>query len=72
MILGQEFLEDYRFEADYPFGLPCDFWRTGDGTLILIKEMTVQHIKNCMKIVGEDDGWYKAFRSELSRRGGTP
>jgi len=31
--------------------------------------MTEQHIKNCMRLVGEDDGWYGVFYKELKRRG---
>ena len=30
--------------------------------------MTGQHIKNCMRLVGEDDGWYDVFCKELKRR----
>nr|DAJ85311.1 MAG TPA: hypothetical protein [Caudoviricetes sp.]DAU56535.1 MAG TPA: hypothetical protein [Caudoviricetes sp.] len=30
--------------------------------------MTEQHIKNCMRLVGEDDGWYGVFCKELKRR----
>ena len=36
---------------------------------IKISKMTTQPIKNCMRIVGVDGGWYAAFQEELKRRG---
>lgn len=59
---------DYAFERDYPFGMPCDEWKTSDGRKIKVKDMTNEHIKNCMRIVGEDDGWFYVFQTELKRR----
>lgn len=68
MSYGRELLNDYAFEIDYPFGLPSNKWKTKDGRTILISDMSEAHIKNCMKIVGEDDAWYEIFTQELKRR----
>lgn len=61
--------EDYdgHFEADYPFGVPNETWKTKSGA-IKVKDMTESHIRNCMRIVGEDDAWYGYFAKELKRR----
>lgn len=68
MSLYNDFFSDYMFEIDYPFGMPCDEWTTKDGRKIKITKMTTEHIKNCMKIVGEDDLWYSHFEKELKGR----
>lgn len=68
MSLGSEYLADYAFEMDYPFGVPSDVWTKKDGTKIKLTEMTEPHIRNCMSIVGEDDAWYGQFYEELERR----
>ena len=31
-----------------------DYWRTKDGKEIAIKDMTTEHIKNCIKALQED------------------
>ena len=67
MGLGSELLDDYAFERDYPFGLPNDYWNSKNGKIAL-KNMTESHIRNCMRIVGEDDAWYGRFQKELNRR----
>lgn len=66
MSLYEDF--DGYFEHDYPFGLPCDIWKSKHGD-IKLKDMTTTHIISCMKIVGEDDAWYGRFTKELERRG---
>ena len=68
MSLGAEYLAETQFERDFPFGIPSNVWRTKDGRKIPIVKMTDSHIKNCMRIVGEDDGWYWVFQKELNRR----
>ena len=60
-------MADYQFEVDFPFGIPGEVWHSKYGN-IPVCEMTTRHIKNCMKIVGEDDGWYRVFQQELERR----
>lgn len=68
MSLGAELLAEYEFERDYPFGLPGKVWHAKSGDIRLC-DMTVQHIRNCMRVVGEDDAWYGEFHEELERRG---
>ena len=69
MSLGSELLADYAFELEYPFGVAGEVWTTKDRRKIAVKNMTTQHILNCMRIVGESDGWYHVFKSELEKRG---
>ena len=70
MSLGREYMSDYAFETEYPFGIAGEYWTTKDGHKIAIKDMTTQHILNCMRIVGEDDEWYYVFKNELESREG--
>lgn len=70
MSLGREYMSDYAFETEYPFGIAGEHWTTKDGRKIAIKDMTTQHILNCMRIVGEDDEWYYVFKNELESRKG--
>lgn len=69
MSLWDDYEADAAFEHDFPFGVPCKYWMTKDGTRILVTEMTETHIRNCMQLVGEDDEWYWYFQRELERRG---
>lgn len=68
MSLYSDYEAETCFERDYPFGVPGETWRTKGGAKIKVSEMTTHHIKNCMKIVGEDDAWYSVFQNELNRR----
>ncbi len=71
MSLGNDFLEDYAFEHDHPFGipnLPNPVWITKSGAEFPIRNMTLHHIWNCMDLVGEDDAWYGVFEAEVRRR----
>ena len=70
MGLFSDYEVDCQFAADFPFGVPCDAWRTKSGEEIAVKDMTTAHIKNCMRLVGEDDDWYAEFAEELARRKG--
>ena len=67
--------DDYRIDAifaeQFPHGVNNDEWRTRDGKILKVKDMTTAHIRNCMRLIGEfDDFWY-AFEAELKRRGET-
>ena len=69
--LWDEFKADCQFEMDFPFGIPSSrdpVWTTREGEEIKVSDMTEAHIRNCMRIVGEDDEWYRVFESELERR----
>lgn len=71
MSIGEEMMDDYAFEMDYPFGTPSPInpvWVTRDGRRIPLDEMTEAHLLNCMRIVGEDCPWYGAFQKEIERR----
>lgn len=68
MGLWNDIEADYEFERTYPFGIAGDTWTTKNGRKIKVKEMSETHIRNCMRIVGEDDDWYFVFKQELGRR----
>lgn len=68
MGLYRDIYQDGLFEQDHPFGMPGEIWSSKNGK-IRVRDMTEQHIMNCMKIVGEDDVWYWYFKKELERRG---
>ena len=68
MSLFDDYEAEVAFARDYPFGVPCDVWKSKQGE-IRVADMTDEHIKNCMRIVGEDDAWYAYFANELKRRG---
>lgn len=68
MSLFSDYEAEMKFNKDYPFGIPTDTWTTKDGRKIKLSEMTIQHIKNCMRVVGEDDLWYERFHKELEKR----
>ena len=62
-----DYIADEQFSFDYPYGVPGRYWHCLDGD-ILVSEMSDNHIKNCMNLVGEDDPWYSYFKNELNRR----
>lgn len=71
MSMGSELLDEYAFEMMYPFGQPSGAdpqWKGRSGA-IKVSQMSDRHIRNCMRIVGEDDDWYYVFQKELKRRG---
>lgn len=68
MSMGQEILADGAFERDFPYGMPGDVWNSKDGP-VKLSDMSEQHIRSCMRIVGEEDDWYSRFEEELERRG---
>lgn len=67
MSLWDDYKADAQFAHDFPFGVPNEYWNGKDGE-ILVTDMTDQHIRNCMRMVGEDDDWYSYFQKELDRR----
>ena len=61
---GQEILDDYQFEIEFPFGLPDGNWYGKP-----IQQMDIKHINNCMNMVRDvDDDWYELFKKEMQRR----
>ena len=73
MSLWDDYMVDYQFERDYPFGIPDarnPKWTTRDGKQIKVSKMTTSHIQNCLKYVrGVSDEWENIFRKELRKRG---
>ena len=61
---------DYYADYVYEINNQCNYevWRTKDGKSIPIKDMTTQHIQNCMNFLDEDDEWREVFQAELLRR----
>jgi hypothetical protein len=61
------------FENDYAYEMYHDrldgIWTMRDGTEIAVTDMTTSHIRNCMRMVGKNHGWYAVFADELERRG---
>lgn len=53
---------------DFPFDISSEEWKTKDGTIIKLTDMTESHILNCMRIVGRKDPWHDRFERELRRR----
>lgn len=68
MGLFDDYEAEVAFARDFPHGIPSDEWTTRGGMKIKLTDMTESHIRNCMKIVGEDDPWYCEFQKELERR----
>lgn len=59
---------DIVFSQQFPHGVNNDEWRTKDGRVLNIKDMSSDHIRNCMRMIGEDDDFYYAFEAELRKR----
>ena len=66
--LWDDYKADMQFAYDFPYGVPSDYWTTRDGTRIKLSDMSEEHIRNCMRMVGEYDDWYDKFEDELVRR----
>lgn len=65
--------DDYKvdeiFRSQYPHGVNNDEWTTKEGKILKIKDMTNAHIRNCMRMIGQNDDFWYAFEAELKRRG---
>lgn len=68
MSLWDDYMADLQFEHDFPYGVDYNYWTTRDGIRIKLCDMSEEHIRNCMRMVGEDDDWYYKFEEELNRR----
>ena len=69
MSLWSDCAVDYLFAENFPHGVNNDEWRTKDGTVLRIQDMTSRHIRNCMRLIGQEDDFWYAFEAELKRRG---
>ena len=69
MALWDDYKIDVMFREQYPHGVNNDEWRCRDGRVIKLKDMTSDHIRNCMRIITENDDFWYAFEAELKRRG---
>ena len=67
MSMWEDYKADTQFERDYQFGIPGDVWHSRDGD-IKVSDMSVEHIKNCIKMVGEDSEWHRYFLAVVKER----
>lgn len=70
MSMGQEWLDDHAYELHHHRRADTTKWRTKDGRELNICDMTNEHIKNCMNMVGEENPYWWPFAKELLRRMG--
>lgn len=68
MSLWDDYKVDAQFAMDFPHGVNNDEWRTREGKVLKVKDMTTAHIKNCMRMIGKTDDFYYVFETELKRR----
>lgn len=69
MSMWDEYVADALFAMDFPHGVNNDEWTTMEGKTLKVKDMSTQHIINCMKMIGENDDFYHVFLEEIVRRG---
>lgn len=69
MSLYDDYKVDLYFTQQHPHGVNNDEWRTKEGKVLKVKDMTTEHIKNCMRIIGTRDDFYYVFEHELKNRG---
>lgn len=72
MSLWDDYKAEHAFERNFPHGVCNDEWRTRDGKVLHVKDMTTAHIKNCMRMIGQFDDFYYVFEAELRRRRNLP
>ena len=68
MSMYEDFIADYAYEMNNPGGVAGDIWTTKNGTRVKVCEMSNDHIRNCMKRLGEECDWYDRFAAELEAR----
>ena len=68
MSLWDDYKVDAQFAMDFPHGVNNDEWRTREGKVLKVKDMTTAHIKNSMRMIGKTDDFYYVFETELKRR----
>ena len=68
MSLWSDYETDALFAQQFPHGVNNDEWRTKDGRVLKISEMSESHIRNCMRLIGQEDDFWYAFEAELKRR----
>lgn len=70
MSMGKEWLDDHAYELYHPHQTDFSVWHTKDGRTLKITEMTTEHIKNCMNMLGEENPYWQHFAKEILRRNG--
>lgn len=70
MSMGREWLDDHAYELHYPHQTDFSVWHTKNGRVLKITEMTTEHIKNCMNMIGEENPYWQYFAREILRRNG--
>ncbi len=81
MGLGSEYLADYAYEREQALKLwekasiyaIKGIWHTKDGRMLFVKDMTTQHIHNCIRMMERNNnpllGVYRPmFEKELAER----
>ena len=70
MSMGSEWLADHAYELYHKPPIDTSKWKTKDGRVLNICDMTNEHIKNCMNMVGEENPYWWPFAKELLKRVG--
>ena len=71
MSMYSDWIADYEYEMDHPHGNPdTTKWKTKDGRVLNVCDMTTEHIKNCMNMIGEENPYWWPFAKELLKRVG--
>lgn len=81
MSLGSEYLADYAYESEQALKLwekasiyaSKGIWHTKDGRMLLVEDMTTQHIHNCIRMMERNnnpllDVYRPMFEKELAKR----
>lgn len=68
MSLYDDYYADIQFAMNFPHGVNNDEWKTREGKVLKVKDMSTAHIKNCMRMIGKTDDFYYVFEAELNRR----
>ena len=70
MSMGSEWLDDHAYELHHPCQFDFSIWYTKNGRALKVTEMTTEHIKNCMNMIGEENPRWWHFAKEILRRNG--
>lgn len=66
----KECLDDHTYDLYDLYQNDCSISYYANGRLLKITEMTTEHIKNCMNMIGEKNPRWWHFAKEILRRNG--